>query len=130
MDTKLQSETSGFENIGKLYLHIHEQKNLSYRHREIYMMMGRYSFGYTNNIKFEIQISNKQISEELGYSKTTVIKAIKELIELGLIQRVKWQNFGPKQSYSYKVMLPKKYHIKITEPEMKENLTKTIGDQL
>ena len=122
--SKIESNTSGFENIGRFYKYIRSDKfkHLTNNHRAIYLLFVEYSFGYTKNIKYELQISNKTISKELGISKPTIIKAINDLVALALITRIKWQHYGPKQIYKYKVNFPSGYHIshKQTTQENKE----------
>jgi len=109
-----ESEKSGFENIGKFYKHLRKVskvKKLKSIDKEIYMMMVEYSFGYMNNIKLEIQISNKQLMEECGVADKTITNSMNRLLDSGLISRVKWQHVGPKQVYKYKVAFPNDYTI-------------------
>jgi DNA-binding Lrp family transcriptional regulator len=118
-NTHIASESSGFENIGKFYKYIRQKefKHLNNNHRSIYMLMIEYSFGYVNNIQYEISLSHNKICEELNISKPTSIKIINELIELKLISRIEWQNYGPKQAYKYKVNFPKGFNIKHKETQ-------------
>jgi DNA-binding HxlR family transcriptional regulator len=41
------------------------------------------------------------------------MRALSELEERKLIERIRWQDFGPKQAYKYKVKFPKDFHIVI-----------------
>jgi DNA-binding transcriptional ArsR family regulator len=120
MNVKQTSETSGFENIGKFYNFILKQDDLKPIHRDVYMLLAKYSFGYTKDIKFEITISLVQISEQLNISRPTAMRALSELEERKLIKRIKWQDFGPKQAYKYKVIFPKDFHIKIKNTNKKQ----------
>jgi len=76
------------------------------------MILVEYSFGYTKNIQYEIQISIKKLMEELG-TKTNkkTIESLKKLQDKELIKRIEWQNFGPKQGYKYKVLFPEGFSI-------------------
>jgi len=69
--------------------------------------MVRKSFGYG---KKDITISNKQLCELVSATDKTVTKAVNSLIKIGLIERVVWQDIGPKQTYRYQIIFPdKKY---------------------
>ena len=76
------------------------------------MLLVKYSFGYTNNIQYEVSLSQQQVKDELNISKTTSKKIFDELQAEKLIKRVKWQEIGPKQAYKYMVAFPKGFHIK------------------
>jgi predicted transcriptional regulator len=119
---KLKSETSGFENIGKFYKHIRkkEYNHIKNTHKMVYLLMVEYSFGYTNNIQYEITLSMLKIVEELGMNRATVSSALKSLQDNNLIRRIKWQIVGPKQSYKYAVIFPKDFHITTTVTGSKE----------
>ena len=110
-----ESTTSGFENIGKFYKHFRKEskahKELKAIHQSIYMILVEYSFGYTKNIKLEISISIKQLMNECGASNKTIINAMKVLLDSGLIERIAWQQVGPKQIYKYRVVFPEGYNI-------------------
>jgi len=119
----ITSNSSGFENIGKFYKYIRsiqKEKNLSWLDISIYMILVEYSFGYMKNIQYEIQISIKKLMEELE-TKTNkkIIKSLKKLQDESLIERIEWQNFGPKQGYKYKVLFPEGFSIK-HKPVMKK----------
>ena len=121
-----ESVTTGFENIGKFYKHLRKESkklNLKSIDKEIYMILVEYSFGYTKNIKLELQISIKQLVEETNSSNKTVISSIKRLLDSELINRVKWQEVGPKQVYQYKVIFPKDYNIDYKQIETKEDIS-------
>jgi len=125
---KLISTTSGFENIGKFYTHImnNESTELKSQHRDVYLMLVKYSFGYTNNIQYEIKISRKQMAEDLNISPKTLTKVFDVLERLVLIKRIKWQTIGPKQSYKYSIVFPKEFHISTkakltTEQQVEKN---------
>ncbi len=123
-NSKKESETTGFENIGKFYKHLRkESKKLKLKSidKEIYMILVEYSFGYMKNIQVELQISNKQLMEECQVSDKTISNSIHRLIESKLIERVKWQHMGPKQNYKYRVMFPKNYNIPYKQIENKED---------
>ena len=126
MNDKQTSKSSGFENIGKFYLYISEQKDLKPIHRDVFMLMVRYSFGYMKNIKFEIEISTRYIADKLNCSHQTAMRALAHLINLKLIERVKWQNFGPKQRYKYKIKFPKDFHIAIKEKNTEESMDENL----
>jgi len=53
-----------------------------------------------------IQISIRQLVEEVNISKPTVVKALKNLQDNGLIKRTKRNNVGPKQAYRYSIVIP------------------------
>ena len=129
---KKTSKTLGFENTGKFTNHILE-KTLEYKlspySSMVLLLLVKYSFGYMKNIQFELQISNQQIQDALGYSKPTIIKALKELIEYNLIQRIKWQDFGSKQAYKYRVIFPEGYHIALINEEEEAIQTKEQLDK-
>jgi len=109
----------GFSNIGKFYKHIRRKKyqKLTNNDRSIYLLLVEYSFGYTHNIKYELQVSVNKISEELNMSKPTTLSSLKKLQNENLIERIKWQDFGPKQSYRYRVLFPKGYSINHIDTE-------------
>lgn len=114
--TKISSESTGFENIGKFYKAIRkiQQKHDDIKSLDvsIYMLLAEYSFGYMNNIQYELSISIAKIMTELN-TKTNkaVIKSLKKLQDYNLIKRVKWQDIGPKQSYKYMIIMPQGYNI-------------------
>jgi predicted transcriptional regulator len=76
------------------------------------MLLVRYSFGYTNNIQYELRISIKEIAKALNISNGKVSHILKTLIEHNLITRTTQQNYGPKQTYVYKIILPQELNIK------------------
>jgi len=123
---KIQSESTGWENLGKFYKHIRSKQkihtNIGTLDIALYMLLVEYSFGYTNDIRYEISISISKIMKELN-TKTNkaVILSLKRLQELDLIKRIKGQNVGPKQAYRYMVMMPKGYHIQHKEKKIDHN---------
>ncbi len=113
MNTKI-SVNSGFENIGKFYKHIRkkEYSHLTPLHQAIYLLLVEQSFGYTKDIKYELQISTKEIMKKVNTKNNKyVLSALQDLQDLKLIQRVEWQDFGPKQAYRYKVLFPDGFSI-------------------
>ena len=140
---KISSESTGFENVGKFHKHIRkiskkineneDNKKLHIKslHRDLYMIMVDYCFGYTNNIQYELQISIQQLVEESGSSDKSITSALKLLEQYNLIKRVKWQNNGPKQVYKYSVVFPENYNIihKKTEEELKKKTIEELDDK-
>ena len=127
-----ESETTGFENIGKFYKHLRSQSKmlqLKAIDKEIYMLLVEYSFGYTKNIQTELRMSINQIMEECNISNKTAIKSIKSLIDNKLIERVKWQHVGPKQNYKYRVLFPNNYSIKYKNVETSEDKIKRMNQE-
>jgi len=131
INEKLISNTSGFENIGRFYKHITKQKDLNPYDIAIYMILVEYSFGYTKDIKFEIKISMRKIAEKLNISVGKVSSTLKILQDKKLIERIKWQDFGPKQAYKYRVIFPKDFHIATkNKKEIKKDEMKSVIDMM
>ncbi len=127
IESNNKSKTTGFENIGKFYKHLRSKsKDLKLKSidKEIYMILVEYSFGYMNNINLELQISNKQLMVECGVSDKTITASINRLIESKLINRVKWQQVGPRQVYKYKVLFPENYSINLKQVEDENDIMK------
>ena len=101
-----EESSNNWQNIGIMYQFV-EDKKLPAIQVSVFMAMVRKSFGYG---KKDITISNKQLCELVSATDKTVTKAVNSLIKIGLIERVVWQDIGPKQTYRYQIIFPdKKY---------------------
>jgi len=133
-NNKEVSESSGFENDGKMMNHfmevyVKDSSTLKPTDMLVYRYLSHVSFGYTNNIQFEIEASIKSIMKHTRMSDKTITASLGRLEDSKLISRVRWQNFGPRQVYKYKVMFPKKYHLKIKK-ETEHDVAQKLYDSL
>ncbi len=119
MKKHIKKSIDGFGNDGKFQAYyftiLYENNKLKHPQFTVSelvlaLKMAHKSFGYQEPI-FEIQIGLKEVMEILNCSKPKAMKTLSNLRKLKLIERIEWQNFGPKQKYKYKVMLPKGYKI-------------------
>ena len=115
-ESKNKIENNGWENIGIMYKFI-SKKKLKPVDVSIFMILVEYSFGYK---KVNANISNKQLCELSSVSDKTVTSSISRLIDKNLISRIKWQNHGPKQAYTYRVCYPDRGNISLNTNK-KEN---------
>ena len=119
MKKHIKKSIDGFGNDGKFQAYyftiLHEnnkQKQPQFTISELIvaLKMAHKSFGYQEPV-YEIQMGTKEVMDILNCSKPKAMKTLSNLRELKLIKRIEWQNFGPKQTYKYKVTLPKGYKI-------------------
>ena len=95
----------------------------------LYMLIVEYSFGYGDH---QVQIGITQMCNELQMTNKTILNIINQLFEAKYISRMEWQNYGPKQRYTYEVNLEhinhKIHYKKYKECEnQKECKTNTLG---
>lgn len=111
-------ESNGWQNIGIMYKYA-LSLNMKPVEFSIFMLIVNYSFGYK---KTETEISIKQFVNELNISNSTAIRTIKKLLDSGSVERIKWQNMGPKQIYKYRLKFPPKQfgYISINTKNKKE----------
>ena len=133
--TDVSSESTGFENIGKLVQWFYEndsKKPFSLSCAKVYFYLAKLSFGYVNNIHYEISISTEELMRLTGLSKNTLRKSLKELDDRGMIDRIKWQGFGPKQAYTYRILFPGsgKYVIKTKQKSEKSKIDHMIKEMM
>ena len=113
MKKHIKKSIDGFGNDGKFYAYynkLFDEKTIDKIDIVILQDMAHISFGYQEP-RFEIEYSIKDAHLKAQCNRNTATLALKKLINLKLIERVEWQSFGPKQTYKYKVMLPKGYKI-------------------
>lgn len=129
------SVSTGFENRGKMLQHFDNVLDRSIRtpivvdgkeialkplDMMVYNRMVKYSFGYMNDIRMVLEISIKQLQEECGTTNKPIIASLKRLVLYNLIERIRYQDVGPKQTYKYKVVFTDRFRIDTTQAVVQE----------